>query len=136
MIGRLHHRTAVAWVVIVTLVATFGVLRSGVARAVEVANAECCCCEADAGYDAHDVAVPDTAGFRDDVGSAGEGSDERCPPGCDLCACCAGMALSSPLPIVDDTPAPLLGDLCHAPGAQTPSGTVGRIFRPPKPSLA
>lgn len=129
-----------AWALLASLL--FGQLGIGPGLlAAWSGSADACCdrtcpCEevADAGDDAHHD--HDGAHHVDDEGSCPEdGSDEQCPPGCDDCTCCPGAVVAVAPSLAPCPESPPGGAVLNAPPGDHATVVLGRIFRPPQPSL-
>lgn len=136
MMSRTLHRVSsrhwlAPWVLLAgLLLGPFGV-EAGV---LAWTDSEDTCCDDDQPHE-EEAAAPDAHHDHEEEPCPEDGSDGECPPGCDDCACCpgAGVAVAPSIEPCPDSPPE--GDVLAAPPYGGASGVVGRVFRPPKPSL-
>lgn len=121
-----------AWVLLASLL--FGQLGFGPGLLAALTGSADACCNRTCPCE--EVAEADDAHHDHDEGSCPEeGSEERCPPGCDDCTCCPGAVVAVAPSLARCPESPPGGALLNAPPDDPAKGVPGRIFRPPEPSL-
>ncbi len=118
----------------VLLLGLVGLVGLGPGSLAGWAGGEDGCCE-DACPSKRVAVVGEAARVDDDGSRPEEGSGEQCPPGCDDCTCCPGVAVAVAPSLPASAESPPSVAVRNPPPAESTGGVSGRIYRPPQPSV-